>query len=32
MNQNDIEAMIQRYTEAEMACWTENPSLLMVSR
>lgn len=32
MNQNDIEAMIQRYTEAEMAVLTENPSPLMVSR
>ena len=32
MNQNDIEAMIQRYIEAEMAVLTENPSPLMVSR
>ncbi|SPW48349.1 prophage protein [Escherichia coli] len=32
MNQNDIEAMIQRYTEAEMAVLDGNPSPLMVSR
>ncbi len=32
MNQNDIEAMIQRYTEAEMAVLDGKSVTLMVSR